>query len=282
MTTILLPTDFSANSINAINFAVSTFKNKKCRFILLHFHMAASVIADDLMTMGSSASIYQTLIETSKASLSKVIETLKTNDNNHLHEFIPIVDYDNFVDAVNQTCKSYYASLIIMSTNGATGLESVIFGSNTVHLMERSNHPILAIPNKFKLVELNRWAFGVDFQMTVSKDDVKPLLELAHMTDALIDIIYVNNSDEALSSDQMVNKETLIHHFESVNHDFVVLYDENILKAISEYSDVHHCDAMALVNKKHNFLYRLLHKDNIKTFGRHIVKPILVMPCTSS
>ena len=47
---ILLPTDFSNNSLNAIDGAMQIFANSKCTFFILNVQKATSFISDDLMT----------------------------------------------------------------------------------------------------------------------------------------------------------------------------------------------------------------------------------------
>lgn len=278
MKTILLPTDFSPNSINAMNFAIATFKETPCKFVLLHVHTAASFVSDDLMTLGSSSSIYQTLIAQSKAALADLETKLQKESKSNLHEFSSIVDYDNFVDAVNQACKDQGVSLVVLGTKGASGLESAIFGSNTVHLMERSNYPILAVPEKFTGSLINRWAIGLDFEIPVSKSEFKALLDLTTMTNALVDIIYVKQNEDPLTPEQLKNKSAVAKIFENTNSEFITLFSPKVLEAIANYCDEHQCDAIALINKRRNFFYRLIRKDEIQKFGYQIKRPLLVMP----
>ncbi len=282
MKTILLPTDFSQNSLNAIDFAIATFTGVPCRFVLLHVHMTASFVSDDLMTMGSSASIYQTLIETSKASMRQLESRLIDKHNNKLHEFMSLVDYDNFVDAVNQACKLHDASLVILGTKGDSGLEKSIFGSNTVHLMEKSDYPVLAVPEKCKPILLNRWAVGLDYEIPLTKEELKPLIDLAAMTNALVDVICVKQNEDPLTPKQLKNKSKVAKIIEQTNSEFITLFSQKVLEAITKYCVEHHCDAIALVNKRRNFLHRLFLKDEIQKFGYHISKPLLIMPIKSA
>ena len=160
MKSILLPTDFSKNSFNAINYAAELFKNEVCEFYIINIQKASSFVSDDLMTMTSSATIYHTLIDIAKKSISNVINELKETYNNDLHEFYSIVDYDNFVDGINQACVTRNIDLIIMGTKGASGAEKVLFGSNTARVMQRCNTPVLAIPDGCKFNGLNN-RFGI-------------------------------------------------------------------------------------------------------------------------
>ena len=71
MKAILLPTDFSKNSMNAIEYAVSLFENETCEFYVLNIQKASAFVSDDFMAVSSSATIYNTIIDTAKKSLSQ-------------------------------------------------------------------------------------------------------------------------------------------------------------------------------------------------------------------
>lgn len=66
METILLPTDFSKNSLNAIDFAMKMFKETNCTFYILNIQKASSFVSDDLMTASPSVNLYQAIIDTLK------------------------------------------------------------------------------------------------------------------------------------------------------------------------------------------------------------------------
>ena len=115
METILLPTDFSKNSLNAIDFAMKMFKETNCTFYILNIQKASSFVSDDLMTASPSVNLYQAIIDTAKKSLDNLIKSVKSKYKNSRHELIPIVDYDNFIDAINQMCEASKIDLIVMA-----------------------------------------------------------------------------------------------------------------------------------------------------------------------
>ena len=49
MKKILIPTDFSENSWNAIKYAVAFFKKTKCTFYILHIASTEDVVIDDAL-----------------------------------------------------------------------------------------------------------------------------------------------------------------------------------------------------------------------------------------
>ena len=181
MKSILLPTDFSNNSLNAIHYAIEMFADDQCEFFFLNVQKVSSFMSDDLIAMEPSTTIYQNLIETSKKKLETIITDVRKKFKIGIHIYHSIVDYDNLVDSINQIVKSKNIDLIVMGTKGATGAEKIIFGSNTVRVIKGTDSPILAIPDNCKYGKLDRIAFPSDYLHRYEIKEMKPLINLYNM-----------------------------------------------------------------------------------------------------
>jgi nucleotide-binding universal stress UspA family protein len=276
MKTILLPTDFSNNSMNAIDYAMGLFKNTPCNFYIINVQKASSFISDDMIMVSASATIYQTIVETAKKSIENVINKLKHKYHNNKHAFHSIVDYDNFIDSINQASEINHIDLIIMGTKGASGLEKVIFGSNTVRVMQRCNTPVLAIPDGCKFTDLDVIAFTTSYKSLYHADDLKPLINLTNRHNSKLCVLHVANEDDFTPE---INNDIdfFNEHFNAVNYQYIEAVDENIFKTIHEYVISNNIKMVALVNKKHSFLERLFIRHTIETIAFHIDIPFMVM-----
>lgn len=279
MKTILLPTDFSNNSINAIGYAVQLFKEEKCHFILLNIQKASSFISDDFMTMTSSTTIYQTLIDTAKHSITNLINNLKKEHNNPKHEFIPLVDYDNFIDGINQACLKHNVDLIVMGTQGATGAERVIFGSNTVRVIQRCPTPVLVIPEGCSYQKIDKIAFTSNYLSKYETEELSPLLDIALSHDSILEILHMVEEDH-LSADQENNKNFIDFIFKNVKHEFIDLENTNLYEQVHNFIKTNDVKLLAMMSQKHSFFERLFTLHNVETFGFQIDVPFLVMEHT--
>lgn len=280
MKSILLPTDFSKNSISAINYAVALFKNEACEFYVINIQKASSFVSDDLMTMSSSATIYQTLIDAAKKSIKNVIDKVETKFNNKLHNFYSVVDYDNFIDGINQICEAKDINLIIMGTKGATGAEKVLFGSNTVRVMQRCNTPVLAIPDSCEFIGLDRIAFTSNYSSLYNPEDIAPLINATQLFNSKLDILHLTNK-ESLNQDQENNKAFLDTCFNKINHEFIDLDEKDMFKTVQDYIKQNNINMLAMMNRKHSFLERMFTTHLVETFAFKIDIPFLVMENTS-
>ena len=86
MKNVLLPTDFSDNSWNAIKYAIHFFKHIACNFYVLHVNRLNYLAADDSSLSISQDHIEEIYTKPSKKQLRlilKRISKLFTDNENH-------------------------------------------------------------------------------------------------------------------------------------------------------------------------------------------------------
>lgn len=279
MKSILLPTDFSKNSVNAINYAMALFKDVSCDFYLLNVQKASSFISDDMMVMASSATIYQTIIDVSKKSIANLITKLETKYKNDKHIFHSVVDYDNFIDSINQVTLNKQIDLIVMGTKGATGLEKVVFGSNTVHVMQRCVAPVLAIPDGCLFTNLNRVAFTTNYLILHNIEELRPLKELVTLYNSKLNILHFDDI-EGVSDQRKENKKFLKTYFSDVTYENIDSFSTDLYKTLEEYVHANDIKLIAMMRKKHTFLERLFNRHPEETLAFNIDIPFLIMENT--
>ena len=277
MKNILLPTDFSKNSINAIHYAMELLKAEYCQFYVLNVQKASSFITDDLMVVNSSTTVYKTLVDASKKSMQNIIATVKKKYKNRKHQFHTIVDYDNFVDSINQVCDNQDIDLIIMGTHGASGLGKLLFGSNTVRVMQRCPIPVLAIPTGCKFIQLNSVAFTTNNLKVFKQRELKALNDIILQHNSKLNILHVADENH-LAQNQTLNEGFFKVYFPHANHEFIDVTGHDIFNVVYSYIENNNIKMLAMMSKKHSFLERLFTRHAVETFAFKIDIPFLVMP----
>ncbi|WP_242121381.1 universal stress protein [Aestuariivivens sediminicola] len=278
---ILLPTDFSKNSLNAIDFGMKFFKDEECRFYLMNVQKASSFISDDMLVVSSSATIYNTIVDAAKKSINNIITGIKKRYRNDKHEFHSIVDYDNFTDAINQVCETQQIDLILMGTKGASGLEKVFFGSNTIHVIQRCTTPVLVIPNDFKFSNLSKVVFATTNLEPFATDDVELLKEWVHDFNSELAILHIADQNH-LAYESYDNHEFFNTNFKDLKHDYIDTSNKDMLKEIYDYIHVNKIKMLVIKNKKHSFIKRLFAQSGLETLAFKIDIPFFVLPCNQA
>src|SRR6185369_430844 len=117
MKTILVPTDFSENAINAFHYAVELSDALQAKLILLnarHIPVLASELQLEDITLG-------TMIEETTEQL-KEFRTGRMEPGKHV-DVEDLVMTGLAVDAIVLAAKERKADLVVMGTKGASGLE---------------------------------------------------------------------------------------------------------------------------------------------------------------
>lgn len=277
MKNILLPTDFSSNSLNAIQYAVKLLKNEECTFYLLHAYRVQYIANDELLlntTTNQIALIEKKLLENSQNSLNVIVGDLSQNSK---HVYKTISDYNFFIDSVKQKVKEYNIDLIVMGTKGATGAKEIFMGSNTGDVIMKTDCDILAVPDKAKFKTPKEIVFPTDFRMLYNENELDILRKIAIKNKSIIRVLHVQNS-ETLDEEQMINKKDLIRYFGTLDYSFHTLTNTDFESAINCFTQSRgNIDMIAIIAKQYNIFQRLFFKPKVEDLSFHTKIPLLVL-----
>lgn len=100
---VLLPTDFSANARNAIDYAICLFEKQASRFYILNaFEVGASGLSS---TMGKAKNtrLYRAVKEEAERNIKSLLRELKSKNKNPLHEFEGLSISNSLLNAIGKT-----------------------------------------------------------------------------------------------------------------------------------------------------------------------------------
>ena len=137
MKKILIPTDFSDNAWNAISYALSLFANEKCEFFLLNTYTPVIPSSRFISPMANAVRIEDAVRMTSENGLSKTLERIQEDFANPLHTFKTISSFFNLlVEEIKELVDDYNIDVVLTGTKGASGMDEVFMGSNTVRIIK--------------------------------------------------------------------------------------------------------------------------------------------------
>ncbi|WP_271424993.1 universal stress protein [Aequorivita sinensis] len=200
MKNILLPTDFSKNSKNAIEYSLKLFEGETVTFHILNSQKPTGYITADVLYGAAGDSVYDGILNDNKKELEKLIRHCESLSENENFTFVPKIDFDNIVDAVNQAVSLNNIELIIMGTNGATGAEEVVFGSNTLKLIRKANCPVLAIPEGYVYNKIESVLLSVNYQYELKTDALGVILDIVRKHDSTLKILEIEENNVEVNS----------------------------------------------------------------------------------
>jgi len=277
MKNILLPTDFSENSWNAIQYALLFFKNTSCNFYLLHVTTISDYANGDTPIIPMSEDIEKTLLAESKSELQKLLKKIKELPNNINHTFFTLASIDYFIDAIRNQVREKNIELIVMGTKGATGIKKIIIGSNTGDIITQVKCPVIVVPEKAVFKEPKEIAFPTDYNLFYQTKILSSISELAETNGAAIRILQVAKKDEQLSAYQKENKEYLNDFFVDEKHSFHKVTNRKIEAGVQCFVESRDIDIIVMIAKNLNLFQQILFKPTVEEISYHIEIPFLVL-----
>ncbi|MDG1572039.1 universal stress protein [Robiginitalea sp. M366] len=277
MKNVLIPTDFSDNARHALNYAQHLFKAEACTFHILHCYTPAFYRMDYVMGGPEVSAIPDTGVDLSLAGLEQTLEDAKRDFPNPLHRFEMRSEFNTLTDAIQEVSQAVPLDLIVMGTRGASGAKQFFLGSNTVFAIRKAQVPLLAVPERARFHPLRTILFPHDYLYPVGREDLQPLLQLATAQDARVMLLHID-APGGLTDSQKDHKAGLERGLGYLDYETVAVEAENIPQAILEFTETHPIDLLAMMNRKHTVLERLLQRQKVDQIGFHIQIPFLVIP----
>ncbi len=263
---VLIPTDFSENSWNAIQYAISFLKDRKCTFYLLHVN-----------ENNGSPSTERVLLTESRNQLQALIHKIESGFHNKNHNFFTLSATGAIVDAIRNEVESKHIDLIVMGTKGASGIKKIAVGSNSTDVIIKVKCNTLVVPEDARFTGVNNLALPTDYNIFYGARILETISDIMEMFDAQIHIIHLAKKNELIVDDQMQNKELLQDYFMEDNHRFMSLTNKNLDKAIQECVEKHDIRLIAMVAKNIHFFQQIFFSSNTSDTRYQKEIPFLVL-----
>jgi nucleotide-binding universal stress UspA family protein len=275
---ILLPTDFSKNSIKAINYARELYRNDTCDFYLLNVFSSTGQILESLMNMEPGSELFETAKLNSENGLAKVIDMIAMSDNyNPKHHFEVISTFNSTLEAIKLVIEKKDIEMIVMGTKGKTGSKSKAFGSTAVQVMEKvRNCPVIVVPENAKVALPKEIVFPTNYENSYKRRELYYLKNIAKRSDATIIILHILEKDE-LDEQQKANKQLLEEILKGCNYKFHDLSNTSVMTAVKIFVESRDSHMVAFINKEHAFFGSLLTNPMVKQISQTLNVPILAM-----
>jgi nucleotide-binding universal stress UspA family protein len=277
MKKILLPTDFSENSWNAIKYALQLFKDEKCKFFLLNTYTPIIYHIEYVLVNPAQFGLGDAIRETALRGLESVMEKVDEHFSNPNHEFESIAAFNTLVPEIRELTEQHDLDYVIMGTKGATGAKEILFGSNTVQVFKNIKCPVIAVPNNFDYEVPKEILFPSDYNIAFQNKHLDPMINIAVKFDSRMHVLHTSN-DEALSEWEEKNREILEDKFKSITHLFHFIKYQKVPEAISNFQLKVRINLLVMINNKHSFFENLFFKSNINQIGFHLNIPFMVIP----
>jgi len=259
---ILLPTDFSENSLKSIDYALFIFGVNEVQYHLLHtFEIVSTRASDGIKELKS---------EMEKQADENLVEL--ANEIIKKHPLVKLsleYQYGALCDFIHQIDNKQY-DFIVMGTKGSSGLKEVFLGSNSWDVIVSTHIPVLVLPENVDFKQNLKLLFAIDPYQLPSKQVVELLLKMEENTSFEINLLAIKNNGD-------FNLNKINELFKGIRFNLIVTENEDIEKAIEIYQQKKQIDLLVMVNQHRSFWENLFHTSTTKKLTFHTKTPLLTI-----
>ncbi len=277
MNNILVPTDFSTEAKNALDFAVQVAKKTEAKLKLLHvielpsssFNVMGEVQSESTMM----EEIYNMkLIEKTKEEMQNLVNQVQ-------NEGVVVsskLELGNIYKHIYKEIDEEKTDLIIMGSAGAGGFKELFVGSNTEKVIRHSHVPVITIKEKTDLNSIKNMVYATDFGKNQSVELAKYLQGLLGLKMHLLKV-YNSNSWAFTKESAMKELEKFADEAQFEDYSLSVIDAPFIEDGILEFATKVDADFIVMGTHGYTGIPHLLWGSRAEAVANHSKKPVLTV-----
>lgn len=263
MKDILVPSDFSEEAINAVEYAAKLAQAMEASVTLLHLRTGSEE------STGSLAQADDVMLEDTAAQVVREFEvpcTYVIRDKGNMS--VP--------GAIALYAKEH--DLVVMGTNGAESLVQEMIGTHTWRVSQKTLTPLIAVPSNVAFGTISHIVYAFEY----IKDEtlpMAPLIEFAKLMKAHIHLLHINSPYYIESTKEELEDyllQAMAASGEEVTMSFTYAYDEDVAKGIDEYITKSNCNMLAVYSQHRNIVGAAFHRSISKQLARKASYPVYI------
>lgn len=272
MKTILVPTDFSDNALNAINYAAAIASQVRGKLILAHIiNLPVTPVSNGVVVFPDPK-----LEDDCKAELHKLSKELRL-ENGFRFEIEIVCQYGYFLANLNELVKTRAVDLVVMGTRGATNFLNKLIGTNTSEFIKIAACPVLAVPAKAQFTGFKQVAYASDFE----NSDTVFLQQLFNLTEpfkAAISIINILTERQLnIFCDNQIIRD-ITKQFPHETYSIAQIQEQDVIEGLRNFVQDNQIDVLAVALHERSFIQNIFHKSVSKKLCQHLELPLLALP----
>jgi nucleotide-binding universal stress UspA family protein len=259
---ILVPVDFSENSINALKYASDFARVSGAAIYVLHVTDTDS-IENDL-----------------KGNLAPdhLLDLITREDYMRGITVKGILEKGNVTRLILAESKANQIDLVIMGTQGAGNMTRNLIGTHTSAVIAKSECMVLAIPSQVTFSHIRKVVMAIDLENRADKL-VMDSISLFQKMEAAVLLVYVGtdkNHKEEHDLEEMA--EDLKRTTGYLRIDCTVIHSNNFKESIEKFAMDIDADVIATITHHRNVFESIFDPSQTKQMSYHLNTPLMSIP----
>ena len=260
----LVPTDFSENAENALRVAIELAEKVNGEILLLHAYKL-------IQRAGTFIGVEEMMREDAEKDMAKLLERYQDVALQGIQLKSQVIKGD-IESVVARICQQSGLDLVVMGTQGASGLKEVFFGSVTNNVVRKTRVPVLAIPSECAFKPFIQLTLAIDGQGVHDVETYRPLLEIGRIFGSNLNIIHVSEEGEKIHP-----KPEVMDYLKELSPKVDAIQSDNISEAITLFTKENSSDLLCLVKRDRGFINSLFHVSQTERNVFYTDIPLLIL-----
>jgi nucleotide-binding universal stress UspA family protein len=273
MKTIVAATDFSDDSLNAVNYAADMACITQNNLLLVHV-CSPPELSSETPTFFSM----EELIANAGHELKQLKEKLTRRTNGKL-AITTMVKQGDIIDGIEECCTAENTFAIVMGRTNMGDLKRRLYGSRTVQATKRLSIPIITVPPGVKLSTIKNIGIACDFRAVTETLPAPGIRNFVQGLNAALHVLHVcarsrGDSFKSLIIEQSAGFRALLGDLAPHFH-FIKSADPD--SAIIELSEKLQLDLLIIIPKKHDIIRKVFGHSHSRQVVLHSHVPVMAI-----
>lgn len=269
MKQIIVATDFSSLSENAVEYAAQFAKDIDANILLFHSYQIPTVVTEAAVIVIPPNELQKEKEEVLKDHAKKLALKWGVEVNYSLK-------MGNASDEILEEAKN--ASYIVMGMYNAGKLARAFMGSTAISVIKKSVIPVLLIPENVSYKKPEKIAFASDYNSKTDLLALNPLKQLIELFHSRLLVMNIKERTTEVSIEEKATAVKMDRKLSDIDHSYHFMESEDPVEGIMEFINDKKADMIVVIPHKYNLFERLSHKSATKKLAFQSPIPFLALP----
>lgn len=273
---ILVPTDFSPTAEKAFLYALDIASRCSGTVFLHHIHTPIESAFIETVEVRTAYNLRNEIALMNDLHLLRD----KWSSQYPLVKIVVALGRSPLVGSILRFIQEHHIDLIVMGTQGASGLKKVIVGTIAARMVEKSSVPLLLVPEQFEWSVPEKMVLATNFHHA----DTAAIAisgKVAKLYGAFIELVHLPDT----GADRVVARAVIDEYVDYLREEFpdlpltaTIVPAESVTDTLEDLHKHVPYDMLVMVRHQKIFLEHLFWKSNTKHMAYLTTKPLLVVP----
>lgn len=260
MRKILVPTDFSPVSKNALIYGLNLYQNTETIFDVIHiYHPSFDPVQPEIID--SSLGMENVKKENMGDMVNSISGIIKDTDV----QMNSKVEIGFTIEKIVELSTDY--DLIIMGSTGTNSFLNKIFGGISSDVASKAKCPVLLIPSKVEYTHLQNIIYSCDFE-GVDQIVLQKIVNFAKRYNSVIHFVHIKYDEKPF-------KMKFPENF-NMNYSVNIVHAHTVKEGLSKYIKEKKADMVIMATKQRSFWEKIINKSHTREFALNSSVPLLV------